>query len=45
MYRQAHNRRLERTVTRHRVRATSAPFHCALVSRCIRQRAVAQPQR
>jgi hypothetical protein len=42
---QPHNKRLERAVTRHRVRATSAPFHYALVSRCTRQRAVAQPQR
>jgi hypothetical protein len=43
--RRSHNKRLERSVTRHRVRATSAPFHYALVSRCMRQRAVAQPQR
>ena len=30
-------------MTRHRVRATSAPFDHALVSHCMRQRAVAQP--
>lgn len=42
---QPHNKRLERSVKPHRVRATSAPFHYALVSRCMPQRAVAQPQR
>jgi hypothetical protein len=41
----AYNKRLERAVTPHRVRGTSAPFHYALVSRFMRQRAVAQPQR
>jgi hypothetical protein len=41
----AYNKRLERTVKRHRVRDTSAPFHYALVPRCMWQRAVAQPQR
>jgi hypothetical protein len=40
-----HNKRLERAVKRYRVRATSAPFHYALVSRCMGQRAVAQPRR
>ena len=39
------NQRLERAVTRHRVHASSAPFHYALAARCMRQRAVAQPRR
>jgi len=39
------NKRLERTVMRHRGDAASAPFHYALASRFTRQRAAAQPQR
>jgi hypothetical protein len=39
------NKRLERTVKRHRGDAASAPFHYALASRFTRQRAAAQPQR
>jgi hypothetical protein len=41
----AHNKRLERAVTRYRVRATSAPFHYALAARWTRQRAAAEPRR
>jgi len=40
-----HNKQLERTVTPHRVRAASTAFHCALATRLIWQRAVAQLQR
>jgi hypothetical protein len=39
------NKQLERTAIRHRVRAASASFHCALASRFTRQRAAAQLRR
>jgi hypothetical protein len=39
------NKRLERTVIRHRGDAASAPFHYALAARFTRRRAAAQPQR
>jgi len=42
---QAPNYRLLRTVIRHRVRAASASFHCALATRRIRHRAAAEPGR
>jgi len=42
---QAHNKQLERTVIRRRVRATSAPFHYALAARWTARRAAAQLRR
>ena len=39
------NKQLERTVTRRRVRAASAPFHYALAARWTAQRAAAQLRR
>ena len=39
------NKQLHRTVKRHRGDAASAPFHCALASRFIRQRAAAKLRR
>jgi hypothetical protein len=41
----AHNKQLERTVTRRHVRAASAPFHYALAARWTAQRAAAQLRR
>jgi hypothetical protein len=40
-----YNQQLERTVIRHRGDAASAPFHYALASRFIRQRAAAELRR
>jgi hypothetical protein len=42
---QAHNKQLQRTVTRGHVRAASAPFHYALAARFTRQRAAAELRR
>jgi len=42
---QPHNKQLERTVIRRRVRAASAPFHYALAARWTAQRAAAQLRR
>jgi hypothetical protein len=39
------NKQLQRTVIRHRGDAASAPFHYALASRFLRQRAAAELQR
>ena len=39
------NKQLERTVTRHRVRAACAAFHCAPAARWTRARAAAQLRR
>jgi hypothetical protein len=44
-YRKAPNKQLQRTVTRHRGDAASAPFHFALASRITRQRAAAELRR
>jgi hypothetical protein len=41
----SHNKQLERTVIRRRVRAASAPFHYAHAARWIVQRAAAQLRR
>jgi hypothetical protein len=40
-----HNKQLRRTVERHRGDAASAPFHYALASRLIWQRAAAELRR
>jgi hypothetical protein len=40
-----HNKQLERTVIRRRVRAASAPFHYALAARWTARRAAAQVRR
>jgi hypothetical protein len=40
-----HNKQLERTVIRRRVRAASAPFHYALAARWTARRAAAQLRR
>ena len=41
----AHNKQLQRTVTRRRGRAASAPLHYALAARWTRQRAAAELRR
>ena len=41
----AHNKQLQRTVTRRRGRAARAPFHYARASRFTRRRAAAELQR
>jgi hypothetical protein len=40
-----HDKQMERSVTRHRVRGARAALHYALASRLMRQHAVAQLQR
>jgi len=45
MSRQSHNKQLERTVIRQRVRAASAVFHYAHAARWTAQRAAAQLRR
>jgi hypothetical protein len=42
---QAANKQLQRTVTRRRGRAASAPFHYARAARCTRGRAAAELRR
>jgi len=39
------NKQLQRTVTRRRGDGASAPFHCALAARFMRQRAAAELRR